>query len=86
MGIINNILNLLDLVNFGQFAFEVAVLLRNSMLINGVMTYAEVWYNFSKTEIQEFENLDKLFFGKLLGVPKSTLLTCDICSDSVNKC
>ena len=72
VGIINNILNLLDLVNFGQFAFEVAVLLRNSMLINGVMTNAEVWYNFSKIEIQEFENLDKLFFGKLLGVPKST--------------
>ena len=48
------------------------MLLRNSMLINGIMTNAEVWYNFTKNEIQEFENLDKLFFGRLLGVPKST--------------
>ena len=72
MGIIANILNLLDVINFGPFYFEIAVLLRNSMLINGTMTNAEVWYNFSTSEIQEFENLDKIFFGKILGVPRST--------------
>ena len=48
------------------------MLLRNSMFINRIMTNAEVWYNFTKNDIQEFENLDKLFFGRLLGVPKST--------------
>ena len=72
VGIIANILNLLDVINFGPFYFEIAVLLRNSMLINGTMTNAEVWYNFSTSEIQEFENLDKIFFGKILGVPRST--------------
>ena len=69
---IANILNLLDVINFGPFYFEIAVLLRNSMLINGTMTNAEVWYNFSTSEIQEYENLDKIFFGKILGVPRST--------------
>ena len=42
------------------------------MLINGILTHAEVWYNFSTNEIQEFEQLDQLFFAKLLGVPKTT--------------
>ena len=43
------------------------------MLINGFMTNseAEVWHNFSRGEIQAFENVDKLFFAKLMGVPRS---------------
>ena len=72
VGIVANIFNLLDTVNFGPFHFETAVLLRNSMLINGILTNAEVWYNFSSSEIHEFEQLDQLFFAKLLGVPKTT--------------
>ena len=42
------------------------------MLINGTTTNAEIWYNFSQNEVQEFENLDKLFFRRILRVPKST--------------
>ena len=41
------------------------------MLVNGVTTNAEIWYNLSENEIKEFENLDKLFFKKLLDVPRS---------------
>ena len=72
IGIIANLFNLLDTISFGQFYFEIAVLLRNSMLINGTLTNAEVWYNFSKNEIQEIEQLDHIFFAKLLGVPRTT--------------
>ena len=36
------------------------------------MTYAEIWYNFSKNEIEEFESLDMLFFRRLLEVPITT--------------
>ena len=42
------------------------------MLINGILTNAEIWYNLNTHEINEFEKLDKLFFCKLLEVPKST--------------
>ena len=42
------------------------------MLINGTTTNAEIWYNFSPSDSQEFDNLDKLFFRRLLRVPKST--------------
>ena len=72
VGIMANIFNLLEVISFGQFHFEIAVLLRNSMLINGILTNAEVWYNFACSEIQEFEKLDHLFFSKLMGVPKTT--------------
>ena len=63
---------MLEIISFGPFLFEIALLLRESMLINGTMTNAEVWYNVSDSEVREFENLDRLFFKKLLGVPDST--------------
>ena len=72
LGIINQIFNLLDNVVFGPHYFEIAVLLRDSMLINGTMTNAEIWYNFTNTEVQEFEGLDQLFFRRLFEVPVTT--------------
>ena len=72
IGIISQILNLLEMISFGPHHFEIAMLLRDSMLVNGTTTNAEIWYNFSDIEIKEFENLDHLFFRKLLEVPRST--------------
>ena len=72
VGIIAHIFNLLEVISFGQYHFEIAVLLRNTMLINGTLTNAEVWYNFTHHEIQEFEKLEHSFFAKLLGVPRTT--------------
>ena len=72
LGIINQIFNMLDNISFGPHYFEMALLFRDSMLINGTLNNAEIWYNFGKNEIEEFECLDRLFLRKLLAVPKST--------------
>ena len=72
VGIISQIIHILDEVSFGKHLFEIAMLLRESMLINGTLTNAEIWYNFSENEVKEFENLDCLFFRRLFKVPKST--------------
>ena len=72
IGIISQIIHILDEVSFGPHMYEIAMLLRESLLINGTLTNAEIWYNFSENEVKEFENLDHLFFRKLFRVPKST--------------
>ena len=72
IGIINNIFNLLENIVFGNHYFEIALLLRESMLINGILTNAEIWYNLSKSEIEKFESLDRLFFRRLLSVAETT--------------
>ena len=72
VGIITQIFNLLNQVCFGPHKIETALLLRDSMLINGILTNAEVWYNLSPNEVKECEDLDRMFFRKLLGVPGST--------------
>ena len=38
LGIISQIFNLLENISFGSHVFEIAALLRNSMLINGILT------------------------------------------------
>ena len=72
LGIVNQIFNILDNVSFGCHFFEMSMLLRDSMLINGILTNAEIWYNLTKNEIEEFESLDRLFFRRLLEVPITT--------------
>ena len=72
IGIPTQILNLLDVISFGSHYIEIALLLRESLLINGMMTNAEIWYNFSDSEVKELEALDKMFLRKVLGTPGST--------------
>ena len=42
IGIITQIMNLLDSITLGQFYIEIALLLRESLFINGVLTNAEM--------------------------------------------
>ena len=72
LGVVNQIFDILGNVNFGSHIFEIAMLLRESMLVNGILTNTKVWYNLNKNEVEEFESLDKLFFRKLLEVPLTT--------------
>ena len=72
LGIINQIFNLLENITFGCHFFETALLLRDSMLLNGSLTNSEIWYNFSAGEVEEFESLDRLFFRRLLETPVTT--------------
>ena len=72
MGIISQIYLILEDISFGPYMFQIAILLRESMFINGMLANAEIWYNFSENEIREFENLDKLYFKTIFKVPNST--------------
>ena len=72
IGIITQIINLLDSITLGQYYIEIALLLRESLFINGVLTNAEIWYSLSSEEIKEFEDLDKSLLRKILRVPFST--------------
>lgn len=58
IGIISNIISILESVCFGPHYLEIAMLLRDSMLINGTIYNAEVWYNITSTEMKELEDLE----------------------------
>ena len=72
LGIVNQILTVLEAANFGHHYFEIAILMRESMLVNGILTNSEICYNLLKAEVKELEEVDKLFLRKILNVPEST--------------
>ena len=72
LGIITQIVNLLEFVSLGEFFFEIFILLRESIFINGILTNSEIWYSITREEIKEMENLDMTLMRKIFKVPYST--------------
>ena len=52
LGIITQILNMLEKVTLGHHYFKIAMLLRESLFLNGILTNSEVWYGMKKSEIK----------------------------------
>ena len=74
MGIVSKIMNILNTISFGKKYFEIARTLREAELINGILTNAEVWYGIKQSEIDELEEIDKLFLRRVLGAPDSSCI------------
>ena len=72
LGIVNQIMGLLKEVNFGHFYFEMALLFRNSMLINGMLYSIEAAYGLRNTEIDQLEMCDKYLFRKMFNSISTT--------------
>ena len=72
LGIVTQILLMLDEVSFGEHFFEIALMLREAMLINGLLFNSEIWYGLSKNNISELEGIDKLLLRKLLNTHSKT--------------
>ena len=71
LGIVNQIIDILRQVHFGTHYFEIAVALREALLVNGVLTNSEVWYGLTRSDINKLEDVDKLFLRQLFHVPIS---------------
>ena len=72
LGIISEIMNILEKVTLGEYNFPTALLLRESIFLNGILTNAEIWYGISKAEIKALEDLDTSLLRKIFNT-KSTI-------------
>ena len=72
IGIVNQILGYLKEVSFGEYFFEMAVLFRQSMLLNSILCSSEVLYGLTKTHIETLESVDKFYWKKVFQCPVST--------------
>ena len=52
-----------------NFDIETALLLREAIMISGMLTNSEVWFNLNNHDLEALEKVDRLYFQKLLGVP-----------------
>ena len=74
VGIVGEIMEVLNCVSFGHKFFEIAKTLREARLLNGILTNVDVWYSIKKTEMDELEEVDKMLLRKILGAPDSTCI------------
>ena len=65
-GSVDDIMSILNDFSFGPFHFQAAIMFRNSMLINSILTNSEAWYNLSDSDYNHLENVDKSLLRKIL--------------------
>ena len=76
-GIVDQIMSILESTVFGPFQFEVALTLRASLLLNGILTNSEAWYGLRTADIENLEQIDEQLLRRILevgsGCPKEML-------------
>ena len=50
-------MNILENVTLGEHYFETAVLLRESLFLNSVLTNVEIWYGLTREDIKKIRRL-----------------------------
>jgi hypothetical protein len=72
MGIINSIMSILKEISFGQHYFEIGMLLRTTMLINGILFNLEACNNLSTNQINLLEECDKKLLRRIFDTEQGT--------------
>ena len=72
LGTITKIMSMLEKITLGEYYFQSALLLRESLFVNSLLTNAEVWYGLSASDIKQLEDLDKSLLRRFLGTKTST--------------
>ena len=70
-GAANKIISILEETCFGPYYFECAIILRNSLLINGILTNVEAWYGLAASEIEILESVDLFLFRRIFEMSSS---------------
>ena len=52
LGKMNERMNMLEKVSLGHAYFQIALLLRESIFLNSILTNADIWYGLEKSDIK----------------------------------
>ena len=71
-GIISRIITILEGIPFGKFYYEVAVILRDSLLVSSMLCISKAWYNIINAELDFLGTVDLQFLRRIQKAPKTT--------------
>ena len=61
----------------GEYHFEIAVILRNALLISSILTNSEIWYGVTQADTEQLEHIEEMWMRNLFecfrNVPKDLL-------------
>ena len=72
MGVISEILSILDGMCLGAHYFVSALMMRQSMLVMVLLTNSETWLRLTQKDLGKLEGIDRLFIRRIFQVPNST--------------
>ena len=72
LGIINQIVQILDSTFFGKYHYEVAMVLRESLFLSSILLNSEAWVNYSKQDVRILEQCDEILLSKILDCDGNT--------------
>ena len=72
IGIINQIMQMLESTYFGKYYYEVAMVLRDSLFLSSVLLNSEAWVNYSERDIRILEQCDEILLGNILDCDANT--------------
>ena len=75
MSVITSTMQILNEICVGENYFLVAIMLRDSLLMNSILLNVEVWFSLTVEETKKFATIDKIFLRKVLQVPSTTPVT-----------
>ena len=71
-GIVKKILNILEGIPVGKLYYQVAVILRNSLLVSSIICNSEAWFSLTESDLNLLETVDVSLLRSILKAPKST--------------
>ena len=72
IGIIDQIMDILNTAYFGKYFFEVALVLRSSLLLSSILLNSEAWVNLTHTNIRSLEQIDEKLLSRILDSEANT--------------
>ena len=72
MAAINQIMSILQEISFGRYHFEIGMVMRTSMLINGILYNTEALTSISSRHTDMLEECDKVFMRRLFSAEQGT--------------
>ena len=74
VGAISQMFSMLNQISLGHYHFDIALIMRDAMLVSKLVSRSEVWYNVLKKKYESLEKVPEMFLRRLLDVPTSTPL------------
>ena len=73
-GITTQIVSMLSSISLGNFHFDIAMVMRDALFANAIMTNAEVWHNVKLHHVQSLESYDVNHLRKVLNAHSKTAI------------
>ena len=66
VGLVSEITGMIDGLTLGHFYFKISFLLRESRLVNGILTNIEIWHPLKENQIDVLEDIDLMLIRKIV--------------------